>query len=137
MIRSQPPSSGLSEQIDLTSLIDIIFIVLVFLLLTANTQLMALPVDVPQQQETSLVNLNDGHALAVNVLPQAPYYALNQQPFGDFDQFKAAFIAAHKAHPERTVVVAADSQAPVQPLMKLLALLQAQRIDQTQIVMEE
>ncbi len=36
--------------IDLTALIDIIFIVLVFLLLTANSQLLSLPVGVPQSQ---------------------------------------------------------------------------------------
>ncbi|SDI81414.1 Biopolymer transport protein ExbD [Ferrimonas sediminum] len=126
-----------SSGVDLTPLIDIIFIVLVFLLLTANTRLLALPVDVPEQAESALNPVHEDKTLAVNVLAQAPHYALNQTPYPNWDEFKSAFLAAHNQYPDYTVVVAADKQAPIQPLMQLLALMQARQIDQTQILMEE
>ncbi|USD38877.1 biopolymer transporter ExbD [Ferrimonas sp. SCSIO 43195] len=132
---SAADSAGAS--VDLTPLIDIIFIVLVFLLLTANTRLLALPVDVPEQAESALGPVSEDNTLAVNVLAADPHYALNQTPYRDWEEFKSAFLAAHSQHPDYTVVVAADKHAPIQPLMQLLALMQARQIDQTQILMEE
>ncbi|WP_417348558.1 ExbD/TolR family protein [Ferrimonas sp.] len=126
-----------APSVDLTPLIDIIFIVLVFLLLTANTRLLALPVDVPQQQETALSSPEEDKTLAVNVLADAPHFALDQITYDSWPEFKHAFLQAHKANPNYQVVVAADKAAPVQPLMQLLALLQARQIDKTQILMEE
>ena len=137
MIRANDSDSGLSQGVDLTPLIDIIFIVLVFLLLTANVQLLTLPVDVPEQNDAQMNSLQDPKSIAISIVTQAPYYAIDHQKFEQWDSFKAAFLARHQNQPEAVVIVAADQDAPIQPLMKLLALLQAQQIDQTQIVMEE
>ena len=125
-----------SMGIDLTPLIDIIFIVLVFLLLTANTQLLTLPVDVPTEADSELVGLSQQQHIAVNIMDEAPHWALDGEQFEQFDQFEAAFISAFNASPELNVVVAADKNAPVQPLMTVLALLQRQQISNTQILME-
>ncbi|GIU49441.1 biopolymer transporter ExbD [Shewanella sp. KT0246] len=137
---SADPSAGSSAQasvgIDLTPLIDIIFIVLVFLLLTANTQLLTLPVDVPTEADSELVGLSQEQHISINILTEAPHWALDSQQFEDFDQFEAAFIQAFTETPDINVVVAADKNAPVQPLMTVLALLQRQQITNTQILME-
>ncbi|MGI2039649.1 ExbD/TolR family protein [Shewanella frigidimarina] len=129
-------SAQASVGIDLTPLIDIIFIVLVFLLLTANTQLLTLPVDVPTEADSALMGLSQQQHISINILTAAPHWALDSQPFADFDQFEAAFIQAYTDSPAVNVVVAADKNAPVQPLMTVLALLQRQQITNTQILME-
>ncbi|MBR9728366.1 ExbD/TolR family protein [Shewanella intestini] len=129
-------SAQSSIGIDLTPLIDIIFIVLVFLLLTANTQLLTLPVNVPTETKSELVGLSQQEHLAVNIMDEAPHWALDGQTFDQFDQFEAAFIRVLNASPDLNVVVAADKNAPVQPLMTVLALLQRQQISNTQILME-
>ena len=132
--------SGASAQanvgIDLTPLIDIIFIVLVFLLLTANTQLLTLPVDVPTEADSELTGLSQEQHISINILAEEPHWALDSQQFEDFDQFEDAFIQAFTDSPDINVVVAADKNAPVQPLMTVLALLQRQQITNTQILME-
>ena len=51
MIRS-PRQVKLEAGLELTPLIDIIFIVVVFLLLTANHRLLSLPVDIPDTDQT-------------------------------------------------------------------------------------
>lgn len=122
--------------LDLTPLIDIIFIVLVFLLLTANTQLLSLPIEVPTATDAKLSELSQEKHITVNVLVTAPYWALDGKTFSQFNDFEAAFIAAFNANPSAKVVIAADKSAPVQPLMTLLAALQRQQITNTQIIME-
>lgn len=122
--------------IDLTPLIDIIFIVLVFLLLTANTQLLTLPIDVPTESDSQLQSLTQEQHITVNLMIDAPHWALDKQRFEQFDEFEQAFISQFKKTPKAKVIIAADKDAPVQPLMTLLALMQRQRISNTQILME-
>lgn len=121
--------------LDLTALIDIIFIVLVFLLLTANSQLLSLPVDVPQTHST--INAVPAHnTIAINIMASEPFWALEGERYDNWAQFLAAFTLAYDASSQTTVVIAADKQAPVEPLMQLLAALQEKSISQTQIVMQ-
>ncbi|MGL4712682.1 MAG: biopolymer transporter ExbD, partial [Shewanella sp.] len=58
--------------LDLTALIDIIFIVLVFLLLTANSQLLSLPVDVPQSPSSAITTIDTKQTIAINIMATAP-----------------------------------------------------------------
>ncbi|GIU14044.1 biopolymer transporter ExbD [Shewanella sp. MBTL60-007] len=134
-------SAGLDDSsqgfgLDLTPLIDIIFIVLVFLLLTANTQLLTLPVDVPTEAKSELSALTQEKHIAINVLQSEPHWALEGKSYADFAEFEVAFINQFKANPKAKVVIAADKTAPVQPLMTLLAAMQRQKITNTQILME-
>lgn len=122
--------------LDLTALIDIIFIVLVFLLLTANTQLLSLPVDVPQSSSSAISAVQDKPNIAINIMATEPYWAIDGQGFSDLAAFTAAFEQRFHTQPEATVIIAADKAAPVEPLMQLLALLQSLSISQTQILME-
>lgn len=122
--------------LDLTALIDIIFIVLVFLLLTANSQLLSLPVDVPQSPSSAITAIDNKQTIAINIMATAPYWAIDGKEFDDLATFTTAFTAHFQTMPKATVVIAADKAAPVEPLMQLLALLQTQSINQTQILME-
>ena len=136
MISAGNDESNQSFGLDLTPLIDIIFIVLVFLLLTANTQLLSLPVDVPTEANSNLSALSQDKHIAINVLQTEPHWALDGQSFSDFNAFEAAFTQAFKSNPKAKVVIAADKTAPVQPLMTVLAAMQRQNITNTQILME-
>ncbi|ACJ30651.1 Biopolymer transport protein ExbD/TolR [Shewanella piezotolerans WP3] len=136
MITSETEQNSALQGLDLTPLIDIIFIVLVFLLLTANTQLLSLPVDVPTEADASLSALSHDKHIAINILTTEPHWAIDGTTYQSFDEFEAEFIKIFGTDPEVKVVVAADKTAPVQPLMNVLALLQRQQISNTQILME-
>ncbi|MBE7213805.1 biopolymer transporter ExbD [Shewanella benthica] len=122
--------------LDLTPLIDIIFIVLVFLLLTANTQLLSLAIEVPTESTSELQALSQDKHLTINVMASPPFWALDGKEYQDFKQFEQAFISSFKEKPDAKVIIAADKEAQVQPLMTLLALMQRQQISNTQILME-
>ncbi|MDV5389039.1 ExbD/TolR family protein [Shewanella xiamenensis] len=135
------PQAGISAleplpSVDLTALIDIIFIVLVFLLLTANSRLLSLPVDVPQSPSNAITAFEHKQSIAINIMATSPYWAINGEKFADLTAFNSAFEALLTAQPQATVIIAADKAAPVEPLMQLLALLQGNAINQTQILME-
>jgi len=134
---SNDSSDTTSEMtLDMTPLIDIIFIILVFLILTANSQLLSLPIEVPTSPDQELTAVAQEKTITINVMPSAPFWAIDGQTFEDFSQLERLFIEAYHKTPKQKVIIAADSQAQVQALMSLLALMQRLQITQTQILME-
>ena len=129
-------NAAIEGGIDVTPLIDIIFILLVFLMLTANTQLFALPVDVPEQGQQQAKTLENTKQISINIMASAPYWALNGKSYADFGVFKRDFIEQYRSDSQAKVIIAADKKAEIQPLMQLLAMLREQQISQTQILME-
>lgn len=132
------PSQVFNTTLELTPLIDIIFIVVVFLLLTANTQLLSLPVDIPT---------SDSSAQAANIFKQntvitlqatTPIWGINEQQFDHWREFKTVLQKKIAANPDNQQInIAAAQDSAVQPLIKLLAFLNEQQVANTQILMKE
>ncbi|OBU14369.1 biopolymer transporter ExbD [Photobacterium aquimaris] len=121
---------------DLTPLLDIIFIVMVFLLLTATVQIKALDVDLPQTS-TQILQTTKADPITINLVATEPYWALQGQTINDWDSFNLQLLAAVKAAPNKPVVIGADKKASVEQMLKLLAFLQKNDIKATQLLMEE
>ncbi|MCL1124532.1 ExbD/TolR family protein [Shewanella surugensis] len=122
--------------VDLTPLIDIIFIVLVFLLLTANAPLLSLTIDVPTAPNASLNPVVVKNKITLNVMTLTPQWAIDGHAYDHWSEFKTAFNIEINRQPHANIIIAADKSAPIQPLMKLLALLQQHEISNTQILMD-
>ena len=137
MICSQQAHSNSPLSPDLTPLLDIIFIVMVFLLLTANISIKSMQVSVPTTPEIGVLSQPPANVIAINILATAPYWAIEQQSYDNWDQFSQALLSQHKQQPKRPVIIAADQQAQVAHMLKLLALLQNNNINATSIIMEE
>lgn len=123
-------------QPDLTPLLDIIFIVMVFLLLTASIKLHSLEVQLPtsEPQESAAVSDN---ALTINILSEAPYWAIQGEPLADWPSFTHALLIAVKDKPQPEIVIASDKTAHIQHMVQLFAFLQAHNIQTTQILIEQ
>lgn len=136
MIRAKP-STPLSGAFELTPLIDIIFIVVVFLLLTANSQLLSMTVDIPRTDSAAAVATKPDQVVTISLHAQAPMWSLNDKTYGDWDTFKPVLMTLVAASSrERQFNIASDQHAAVQPLMQLLSLLTAEGITNTHILME-
>lgn len=122
---------------DITPLLDIIFIVLVFLLLTANIPLQTLEVDLPKTDSEALSSLSDKKSITINMLAGTPAWALNGAEYEDWQQFKPALTAQVAALKEQDLVLASDKDVTVDSMLKLLAFLQEHEITATQILMED
>lgn len=137
MIRTQQGvSAGDDLKPDLTPLLDIIFIVMVFLLLTASVKLQSLDVDLPQT-ETQTLQETQSDPITVNITATEPYWALQGVEIASWDSFKTALVKAVRANPEKPVVIGADKAGSVENMLKLLAFLQQNEITATQLLMEE
>ncbi|QIL91352.1 biopolymer transporter ExbD [Microbulbifer sp. SH-1] len=119
---------------DLTPLLDIIFIVLVFLLLTANMRLPSLPMDLPASEHAASSMPTD--PLTVSLSNRGPdLWGINDRGYSNQVDFEQALLAALVAEPARPVALASDRNVPVQRMLDLFALLQKQGVEVAEIAL--
>ncbi|NVD08878.1 biopolymer transporter ExbD [Vibrio sp. JPW-9-11-11] len=135
MIKAPQPQSSLGLTPDLTPLLDIIFIVMVFLMLTAAVKLESLDVDLPASDSQAVTEV-DQKSITVNILAEPPYWAIDGQRYIDWQNFTLALLEEHSAK-QTPIVIGADKTAEVQHLVKLLGFLQQNGIQATQLLTEE
>jgi len=139
MIR-RPQTATLSNGPELTPLLDIVFIVIVFLLLTANVQMLSLPVDIPDTDSLLSIAQPEKQSLTVAVRSTPPHWELNVNEFGtnqyeDWLAFKNSLIQQLNK-PNTTLVITPDAEASAENLLQLLALLNENAFSNVQILME-
>ncbi|KEY60861.1 biopolymer transporter ExbD [Serratia sp. DD3] len=135
MIRSHTPQQQNPIAIDLTALLDIIFIVLVFLLLTANMPLRQMNIDLPQVDNAQPATAPASHTMTLNLFADPPYWGIDEQRYSDWDQFRSqitTLAASSTARPE--IVIITDRNARNENLLNLLNLLQQQQIPAAHIL---
>ncbi|MGV1721243.1 ExbD/TolR family protein [Vibrio furnissii] len=135
MIKSAPYRRDFGLTPDLTPLLDIIFIVMVFLMLTAAVKLDSLDVSLPTSDSAAVTTVAS-QSLTINITAEAPYWAIDGQAYLDWHNFTLALLEAHQHH-QRPIVIGADKHAQVQHLVKLLAFLQDNGIPATQLLTEK
>lgn len=132
------PSQVFNTTLELTPLIDIIFIVVVFLLLTANTQLLSLPVDIPTSDSSAQTANIFKQNTVITLQATTPIWGINEQQFDHWREFKTVLQKKIAANPDNQQInIAAAQDSAVQPLIKLLAFLNEQQVANTQILMKE
>jgi biopolymer transport protein ExbD len=124
------PSASLLP--DLTPLLDVIFIVLVFFLLTAQQPLLELPLDLPKSDAALSEVASAPAERMVIMLDEQGTWRFAGQPQANFNSLRASL---EQQQPE-AVDLALHQQAPLEKFLQLLAVLQTLGIDDTQILME-
>lgn len=129
--------TGFSFAPDLTPLLDVVFIVMVFLLFTANAQTLSLPVNLPQatRQEASISD--EPKTLTVSILNEEQTWAIGEEQYDNWDIFTNTLLAQVEQEPNITVLIAGDQEAPLGNLVKLMMFLGQHKIDAAQILMED
>lgn len=137
MIRLPAASSAQSNLLpDLTPLLDVIFIVLVFFMLTAQTPLLELPLQLPQSQEPlPAASAGKSERLQIQLAADGRWH-LNGTPQADFSALRAELKQAFAADSHASLDLALDRQAPLTAFLDLMALLQQQGIQDSRILLE-
>jgi biopolymer transport protein ExbD len=136
MISSRSRCDKALGGLEITPLIDIVFIIIVFLLVTANAPLLTLPVNVPTADHGSVLAAVKGENLAITISATKPYWHIDAQAFDDWNTFKMSILAI-TAGSESGLTIAVDKAAPSEPLLKLLSLLNQQKILDAKIIMKQ
>ncbi len=124
----------ITQEMELTPLIDVIFIVIVFLLLTTNVRLLSLPVTVPQTDDVSSMSEADQERITITVSNDNQGWSIDKNYYANWLDFKTSILQAITDNPELTIALAADQQADVQRFVKVLTLLQQQQVSDTHII---
>ena len=126
------PSVG----IELTPLLDVVFIVIVFLLLTANAPLLSLPVDVPAGDRL-LPAHGEQQSINISIVKDKAGWFIDESAFLAWDAFVSRFGQVYTEKPEAKINIAADHDADVQRFVKVMIYLNQQGIGNTHIILKE
>ncbi|UPW17704.1 biopolymer transporter ExbD [Agarivorans sp. TSD2052] len=142
MIRLEEQHGSFSMVPDLTALLDIIFIVLVFLLLTANNRVYQMDMSLPPSERGQTRLATEPAQIQLSLFQGNPIWGLGEQRYQSFKQFEVALNQqVHKPgtaeEQKPSVSLASERQVPVEHLLKMLELLQQLNIETTQILMEK
>jgi biopolymer transport protein ExbD len=141
MIRASTTANEEIPTLELTPLIDIVFIVIVFLLITANAPLLKLPVDIPQATENPSADVVSNETLVVTVASDESRWALDDTQFERWDDLKTALLTRiqSKQSPlsSHSISIATDNSATAESLVKVMSLLNEHQLKDVQILMRQ
>ena len=106
MIKCQKPDDKTLGSPELAPLIDIIFMVVVFLLITANTPLLTLPIDVPKTDQDATLNTAMQTELTITITSKSPYWHIDKQAYGEWGDFKQALLMSTQDNAQRLTIAA-------------------------------
>jgi len=124
---------------DMTALLDVIFILLVFLLLTANTVPKVLQVDLPQKGKSQAVALELSNQISITLFSEDNRWGLDSEEYVNWLVFEIALNekirTLKSAQKEPQIIIAGDKQAPLEKVMQLFSWLQGNDLSVAQVMM--
>jgi len=122
---------------DLTPLVDVLFVLLVFFVLTANAAQVALDLNLPNKGAEAAKPLNQKNKVVVAIFAKDEKWAVDGTEFTDWKQTKAAIEVAYREKPKARFVIAGDRKVSLERFLQALSLLRTLGLKQTDIVMEQ
>jgi len=120
--------------LDLTTLLDIMFILLVFFILTAGVSYRALDLTLPAaaSEETEPANTS----LHIMLEIKTDGYALDGKDYDSFPLLKEEIIPLLQKEADKELVIAGDRNVSLERLLELLTFLESRGIDAANILMQ-
>ncbi|MBL4638820.1 MAG: biopolymer transporter ExbD [Proteobacteria bacterium] len=139
MIQLPEVESRSSLMPDMTALLDVIFILLIFMMLTANVAPQLLELDLPQASAPAK-NVEE-NAITLGISEQRNF-SINQQKFESWDKFEAALTTQLTEHQQQygtqpQMLVTADKDVALQPFVRLANWLSQQGIAVAEVVVSD
>ncbi|WP_423894315.1 biopolymer transporter ExbD [Candidatus Pelagadaptatus aseana] len=123
----------------MTALLDVIFILLVFLLLTANTVPEALEVSLPADSEGQAQSLMVDQQVSVTLFKENDKWGLADTEYSGWHGFESALLqkiqALKSADKQPEIIISGDKNASLEKTLKLFAWLQKHDLSAAHIVM--
>lgn len=138
MIRHRTPSheseDSQSLMLDLTTLLDIMFILLVFFILTAGVSYRALDLTLPAAASEETEPAKASHHIMLEIKTDG--YALDGKTFENFETLKTEIAPLLQKEADKELVIAGDRNVSLERLLELLTFLESRGIDAANILMQ-
>ncbi len=135
-LRQSGPHDGTLRDLapDLTPMLDILFILLVFFMITAGAVFQSLDLTLPSSVAEELSIVNEPKHIMLEIRESG--YAIDGKQIAEFEQLKQLVPDTIKAKPEHELIIAGDKNIPIEQLLKVLTYLQSQGIEAANILMQ-
>lgn len=125
-----------SDGLDLTPLIDVVFTLIVFLILTMGTSQVMTQIQLSKSTQLKHETLQKQQSILIEVNHKGKYWKVGDFRFSDFDLFKRQFIKLYGASTGQQVTLALSENLPVKDLISLMDFLSINQFSNIKIVSE-
>lgn len=123
---------------DMTALLDVIFILLVFMMLTANVAPQLMELDLPQVAAPS--EIVEPNAITLGISEEG-LFSIDQIKYPDWEQFQQALTqrikSARSTEDSPQLLVAADKDVALQSFVELASWLSEQGLSVAEVVVSD
>ncbi|MFT5795326.1 MAG: biopolymer transport protein ExbD [Ulvibacter sp.] len=120
---------------DLTPLIDVVFILIIFLILSINTASFSLEVNLPEDKDNSSKVISNNKYLEIHLLKNN-VWKVGNKTFLDEEEFRGYLLSHHKKNKDRKLIILADDDSSVGKLISVLTFLKKQNIQMANILVD-
>lgn len=124
------------EGLDLTALIDVIFTLIIFLILTMGTTQIMTEINITHSKKPQLPAVTKQEAIVVEVSHQTLSWKTGGRIVKDFPGFKKHFLSLYTNRTQSPVVLALENTLPVEHLVELMDFLSLNGFANIQVVSE-
>jgi biopolymer transport protein ExbD len=129
---------SVSLQDAMTSMIDVIFVIIAFMMLMINVPLMTMEVELPKAvDKPAVANLNQ-NIISIGVFENDDTWLVNDTRVGSIRELKERLISdKHKYSGQLSVVIHSDRQVPMEKLVALFAALQELDLNVSHLALQQ
>lgn len=133
--KSRQDKSAITDALpDMTAMLDILFMLLVFFILTSGATFKSLQLTLPTTKDDALAVAKEHNSLLLKVGTDS--FSLDKTEFSDTEALTELLQERMARDPNFDLVVACDKDVPVQRFLDVLALLMAKKITIANILMK-
>jgi len=121
---------------DLTPVLDVIFMLLVFFMLTANPVEHVFTIDLPKLENDQIESINQQKNITLTIFPEAEHWEINGKTLYDWKAVKQMILELQAQNKETDYLIAADRQVSIESLLQVLNFFRTQGISVANILMQ-
>ena len=119
---------------DLTPLLDVMFMLIVFLILTANAVPFAVDVELPDDKNSVSSAVDEQRLIRLTLLPDEQGWKLDDNTFNNEEAMQAALVKTYQADKQKRVIIMGEKSVSMQKLLNVITFLRTQNIQAADIV---
>lgn len=120
---------------DLTPLMDIVFMLIVFLILTVNSPLYSLDVSLPEDQDAVSKSVSENKSISIYLLEKGKGWKINKSHYSKEKEFRLDLTKIVQQEDE--IIIISDKNSPAEKLISILTYLEKNKIEKISIAVEK
>lgn len=129
---------SVSLQDAMTSMIDVIFVIIAFMMLMINVPLMTMEVELPKAVDKPAVANHNQNIISIGVFANDTTWMVNDTRIESIDALKERLISDKRNYSgQLSVVIHSDRQVPMERLVALFAALQELDLNVSHLALQQ